>query len=176
MARFLLQNGSTLMKNKSNLRLVKNILFSLIALLLLASCNEKPVIIKDPRKNPEQFKKTDTLATKELQVLKQDTYLNDLDTHAGMEISSNRINMFYRSETDTIDDYYNYLVNQELKGKSTAAEGISYLHLIRKGDTLDYQILKNDRSVLRFKFLRDSTIHEYFPEKKPGKAPIVIPD
>jgi hypothetical protein len=154
---------------------VKNFFFPLIGLLLLASCNEKPVVVNDPRKNPEQFKKVDTLS-KELQVLKQDTYLNDLDTSAGMDITTNRVNMFYRTETDTINDYYAYIVNQKLHGKSTADEGISYLHLIRSGDTLDYQILKNDRSVLRFKFLRDSTIHEYFPEKQPGKVPIVIPD
>jgi hypothetical protein len=68
------------------------------------------------------------------------------------------------------------VVNQKLNGKSTATEGISYLHLIRKGDSLHYQILKNDRDVLRFKFLKDSTIHEYFPENVPGKAPKVIPD
>lgn len=142
----------------------------------MISCNEKPVIINDPRNNPEQFKKVDTLASKELQVLKQDTYLNDLDTSAGMDIAADRINMFYRTETDTVNDYYNYVVNQQLKGESTAEEGISYLHLIKNGDTLDYEILKNDRDVLRFKFLRDGTIHEYFPEKKPGKAPNVIPD
>jgi hypothetical protein len=164
------------MKTKSNARTLKNYFLALIGIVLLSSCNEKPVIVEDPRRNPEQFIKVDSLTSKELQVLKQDSYINDLDTNAGMEISQNRINMFYRTETDTINDYYNYVVDQKLKGKSTAAEGISYLHLIRGGDSLHYQILKNDRSVLRFKFVKDSTIHEYFPENVPGKAPKVIPD
>jgi hypothetical protein len=47
----------------------------------------------------------DSLPLKELQVLKQDSYINDLDTNAG-EISQNRINMFYCTETDTNNDYY----------------------------------------------------------------------
>jgi hypothetical protein len=155
---------------------LKNYFFALIGIVVLSSCNEKPVIVKDPRRNPEQFIKVDTLTSKELQVLKQDSYINDLDTRAGMEISQKRINMFYRTETDTMNDYYEYVVDQNLSGKSSAAEGVSYLHLIRKGDSLHYQILKNDRTVLRFKFLKDSTIHEYFPENLPGKAFIVIPD
>ncbi|WP_148311393.1 hypothetical protein [Nonlabens marinus] len=154
---------------------MKNLFYAFASLLLLNSCNEKPVVIEDPRNNPEQFKKVDP-SIKLPQVLKQDTYLNDLDTSAGMEISSDRINMFYRTETDTINDYYDYIVDQEFKGNSTADDGVSYLHLIRDGDTLDYEILKNDRSVLRFKFMRDSTVHEYFPETRPGKAPTVIPD
>ncbi len=163
------------MKTELNVSLLKNLLFALIAFITLTSCNEKPVVIEDPRNNPEQFKKVDP-SVKLPQILKQDTYLKDLDSSAGMEISSDRINMFYRTETDTINDYYDYVVNQELNGNSTASEGISYLHLLRDGESLDYQILKNDRSVLRFKFMRDSTVHEYFPEKRPGKAPTVIPD
>ncbi|WP_194850664.1 hypothetical protein [Nonlabens antarcticus] len=154
---------------------MKNYVFAIIGLLILSSCNEKPVVIEDPRNNPEQFKKVDTLS-KELQVLKQDSYLNDLDINAGMEITSNLINMFYRSETDTTNNYYDYIVDQSLNGKSTANKGISYLHLIRENDSLHYEILKNDRTALRFKFLRDSTIHEYFPENKPGTPPTVIPD
>lgn len=177
MARFLLKNGLKFMKNKLNDSMFKNSLVAICGLLLLASCNEKPVVINDPRNNPEQFKVVDTVErVKMMEVLKQDTYLNDLDPDAGMEIQKNQINMFYRSEQDSIDDYYDYVVNQDYAGKNYKEEGVSFLHLIRNGDSLHYEIIANDRNVLRFKYMGDNSIHEFFPAKRPGKMPIILPN
>ena len=102
------------MKNKSRDNMFKNGLVAFCGILLLASCNEKPVVIDDPRNHPELYKKVDTVErVKTMEVLKQDIYLNDLDPDAGMEIQKDQINMFYRSEQDSIDDYYDYVVNRE---------------------------------------------------------------
>ncbi|PRP66778.1 hypothetical protein [Nonlabens agnitus] len=165
------------MKTKSNDNMLKNILVAFCGVLLLASCNEKPVVIDDPRNHPEQFKKVDTVErVKMMEVLKQDTYLNDLDPDAGMEIQKDQINMFYRSEQDSIDDYYDYVVNQDYNGKNYAEEGVTFLHLIRNGDSLHYEIIANNRDVLRFKYLGDDSIHEFFPAKRPGKLPEILPN
>ena len=177
MARFLLHNGSRLMKNKSRDKMFKNYIAGFCGVLLLISCNEKPVIINDPRNHPEQYKKVDTVQqVKMLEVLKQDVYLNDLDPDAGMEIQKDQINMFYRSEQDSIDDFYEYVVNQDYNGKNYKDEGVSYLHLIRDGDSLHYEIIANDRNVLRFKYLGDNSIHEFFPAKQPGKMHEIFPN
>ena len=167
------------MKTKLNTNdsLLKNILYPLSLLFFLTSCNEKPVVVDDARNHPEFYKKVDSVKQKPvLQVLKQDVYLNDLDPNAGMEIESRQINMFYRSEQDSINDYYGYVVDQTYNGKNYKDEGVSYLHLIKNGDSLHYQILANDRNYLRFKFMGDQSIHEYFPAKRPGKPPIVVPN
>ncbi len=154
-----------------------SLIASFILIGLLASCNEKPVVIDDPRNHPELYKKVDTTArVKGMEVLKQDVYLNDLDPNAGMAIEKDQINLFYRSEEDSIDDYYDYVVNQTYQGKDYADQGISYLHLIRDGDSLHYEIIANNRNVLRFKYLGDDSIHEFFPAKKPGKMPIILPN
>ncbi len=149
----------------------------LCAVLLCMACNDKPVVIDDPRNHPERYKKVDTVEQiKGPEVLKQDIYLNDLNPEAGIAIEQNQVNLFYWSKQDSVNDYYDYVVNQRYKGKNYKDEGVSFLHLIRNGDSLHYEILVNNRSVLRFKYLEDGSINEYFPAKKPGKMPIVLPD
>jgi hypothetical protein len=165
------------MNNKSNAEMIKRVIALCVLLTFIYACNDKPVTIDDPRNHPERYKKSSVAEKSQLvEVLKHDTYLNDLDLSAGMEITANSINMFYRTDQDTLDDIYRYVIDQKYDGENYRDQGKSYLHLIKNGDSLHYEILKNTRDVLRFKFMRDGNVHEYFPEKQPTAPPVVLPD
>ncbi|AZQ44568.1 hypothetical protein [Nonlabens ponticola] len=152
-------------------------LLPLVIVMFLASCNEKPVTIDDPRNHPERYRKVDTATTVKMQeVLKQDVYLNDLDPNAGMDIQPKTITMFYYTEQDSTETIYEYVVDQKLDGQDYKDEGVSFLHLKKDGQVLDYKFLANNRDVLRFEYVKDGTVHEYFPKNRPTAPPVILPD
>ena len=100
--------------------------------------------------------------TKSKNILYAGTWFNEKDHKAGIEITVDRISLFYTLKDSRDHDWYDYYITDKHPKADTSSKPGDFLYLTKDGDTLSYEILNEGvNGTLSLLHLDSGKLHIY---------------
>ena len=99
--------------------------------------------------------------------LKDGRWVLEDDTNSGIEIKDGKWSFSYAGSETSEEDSYDITITDQLpEYADTEARPGKFIILSNKRDTVNYEILNKNDSILSLMYFPNGSIHLYIPEKK----------